>query len=176
MGGYTQPVHNRRSMRLKGFDYGSSGAYFVTIQTLMRVPLLGKPYWDEGREPEIRLSEFGKIVTEEWERSSSIRSEIELGPHIVMPDHFHGIVRIVGADGNPPPREFRSPSHTLGALVRGFKGAVTRRINILRGTPGQPVWQRDYYDHIIRTEREYQRLAQYIAENPKRWFLNYPRH
>jgi len=72
---------------------------------------------------------------------------------------------------NSPQREtkFRSPSHNLGAMIRGFKSAVTTRINALRGTPGAPVWQRNYYDHIIRSERAYAATEAYILENPLRW-------
>ncbi len=106
-----------------------------------------------------------------------------------MPNHFHGIVHIfqnkiesvVGAYGHTPLREnklinskneFRSPPHTLGAMIRGFKSSVTTRINTLRGTPGVPVWQRNYYDHIIRSDSAYSAVETYIQDNPLRWVMD----
>ena len=147
----------------------------------------------------MRLNEYGKIVTTEWLRSAEVRLEIECGEFVVMPNHFHGIVRIVGAYGNTPfvghDREYgstegaygnterahgntegaychtplRSPSRNIGAMVRGFKGAVSRRINESRNTPGALVWQRNYYEHIIRDDADYNRIAEYVVNNPKRW-------
>lgn len=109
---------------------------------------------------------------------------------VLMPDHIHGIVVIVppgnvdvpqpdgydvtfvvGATGrspSPPPVN-RLPSRSLGAFMAGFKSAATRRINAIRGTPGRPVWQRNYYEHIIRTEREWRAIREYIRRNPERW-------
>ena len=154
----------------------------------------------------MRLNEYGKIVTTEWLRSAEVRLEIECGEFVVMPNHFHGIVRIVGAYGNTPfvghGREYgktervhghtgraychteraychteraychtplRSPSRNIGAMVRGFKGAVSRRINESRNTPGALVWQRNYYEHVIRDDADYNRIAEYVVNNPKRW-------
>ena len=82
-------------------------------------------------------------------------------------------IPIVGAYGHTPLQgQFKSPSRSLGALVRGFKSAVTIRINAMRDTPGTPVWQRNYYDHIIRSEREYEEVAAYIANNPANWLTD----
>ena len=73
----------------------------------------------------------------------------------------HTPLRITGS--------FRSPSRSLGAMVRGFKSAVTARINTLRGTPGTSVWQRNFFDHIISTDREYEQIEEYILDNPRKW-------
>ena len=103
-----------------------------------------------------------------------------------MPNHFHGIVLIVGAYGNTPilreeqkkayshnkgvlPYAPTSPSCNLGAMVRGFKGAASRRINEICSTPGAAVWQRNYYEHVIRNDDDYNRIAEYVANNPQRW-------
>lgn len=171
------PQHRRKNIRLTGYDYASEGAYFVTIVTHGREPLFGKVV-----DGEMVLNECGRIVAEEWERSASIRAEIEIDEFVVMPNHFHAIVNIiqpnswiddhpVGAYGHTPLQQstFRSPSRTLGALVRGFKSSVTTRINLLRGMPGVPVWQRNYYDRVIRSDREYEDIATYIANNPANW-------
>jgi REP element-mobilizing transposase RayT len=90
----------------------------------------------------------------------------------VMPNHVHGIVviRDVGAHGRAP---LPSPPHrlpcSLGSFVAGFKSAATKRINAIRRTPGLPVWQRNYYEHVIRDEDDLDRVRRYIAENPLRW-------
>jgi len=165
----------RRSLRLKGYDYSRPGAYFVTICTHDRVCLFG-----EVVEGEMVPNIFGRIVQEEWFRSAGIRQEIELRPDefVVMPNHLHGIVWIipagvsmtpVGAHGRAPLR--RAP-RSLGAFVAGFKSTATRRINARRGTPGTVVWQRNYYEHIIRDERSLDRIREYIAANPLQWDLD----
>ena len=96
--------------------------------------------------------------------------------YVVMPNHIHGIVLIlehpdvaVGAHGRAPLR--RSP-RSLGSFIAGFKSVVTRRINQTRGTPGSPVWQRNYYEHVIRSEDELLRTRKYILNNPAHLFLN----
>ena len=168
-------THRRLSLRLKGYDYARPGAYFVTICTHDRVCLFG-----EVVEGEVVPDIFGSIVQEEWFRSADIRQEIELRPDefVVMPNHLHGIVWIihagvsmtpVGAHGRAPLR--RAP-RSLGAFVAGFKSAATRRINARRGTPGTVVWQRNYYEHIIRDEQALGRIRAYIANNPLQWDLD----
>ncbi|MGA3245873.1 MAG: transposase [Bacteroidota bacterium] len=128
------------------------------------------------------MSRFGEIVLEEWERTPIVRPEVMLDKFVIMPDHLHGIIVIceerngVNRRGEwqfAPTRvlddkmtPFRSPSRTLGAIIRGFKGASTKRINAQRGTPGARLWQRNYYEHIIRDERDYRRIQKYILENP----------
>lgn len=172
---------HRRSLRLNGYDYSQAGAYFVTVCAYEKECLFG------GIESGVmRLNEYGEIVTSEWMRSAEIRLEIECGEFVVMPNHFHGIVHIVAAYGNTPifqdeqqgihcrnkgilPYAATSPSRNLGAMVRGFKGAASRRINQVRNTPGAPVWQRNYYEHVIRDDEDCIRIAEYIVNNPQRW-------
>jgi REP element-mobilizing transposase RayT len=116
-------------------------------------------------EGEMRLNDRGKIVAQEWYLSASIRGEITLDAFVVMPNHIHGVVFLkqsdVGATG-------RSPSG-LGTFVGGFKSATTKRMNELRRTPGAPVWQRNYYEHVVRDEHSLNRIREYIAGNPARW-------
>jgi len=173
--------HHRRSLRLKGYDYSQAGAYFVTICAYGKACLFG-----EIESGVMRLNEYGEIVASEWMKSAELRLEIDCGEFVVMPNHFHGIVCIVGAYGNTPiscdekkmvssrnkgvlPYAPTSPSRNVGSMVRGFKGATSRRINQLRNTPGASVWQRNYYEHIIRDEADYNRIAEYVTYNPQRW-------
>jgi len=90
-----------------------------------------------------------------------------------MPNHLHGIIMINSGRGvlqyAPTESPFRSPSQTIGAIIRGFKSATTKKINKYTNTPGKPVWQRNYYDRIIRDEDELNRIREYIIFNPAKW-------
>jgi putative transposase len=156
---------DRRSIRLPGYDYSQPGAYFVTLVTAGRQCLFG-----EVVAQQVDLSQFGRIVTEEWERTPQIRAESELGAYVVMPNHFHGIVIVssdalpgsasdVGASGRSPLRPRGPSTKSLGALIAGFKSSVTTRINELRHMPGHPVWQRNYYEHIICDDSDWDRIS-----------------
>ena len=165
---YEPQKHQRRSVQLANYNYAESGAYFVTIVVQNRRCIFG-----EVVDGKIELNGLGQIVTDEWERSHHIRKEIELDRFVVMPNHLHGIVMIrpVGATGRSP-----SPSgplkRSLGAFVAGFKSAVTIRINQLRAPPGLSLWQRNYYEHVIRDEESLNRVRQYILDDPARWSLD----
>lgn len=169
---YNPESHHRRSIRLKGYDYSRFGVYFLTICAHGRECLFGEIVNGEMQE-----NNFGRIVTAEWIRSADIRAEIELGEFVVMPNHFHGIAHIVDAcKGDRPVAPTPNativpgpPSKSIGSLLAGFKSAVTTRINIARQTPRHPVWQRNYHEHIIRNDADYDRIAEYIATNPQRW-------
>ncbi len=156
----------------------------VTICTHARAPLFGRVV-----DGEMVLNAYGTIVREEWFRSAEIRAEIELFPDefVVMPNHIHGIVWIVttddmvGATGRSPLQRAHGhaplPPHgpaprSLGSFIAGFKSAVTKRINARRGTPGACVWQRNYYEHIIRNDGALNAIRRYIIDNPLRWHLD----
>jgi putative transposase len=158
---YDPERHHRRSIRLQGYDYAQAGAYFLTLCTLGRARLLGRV-----TRGVVELTDIGRIVAEEWERTPSVRSNVELDAYVVMPDHVHGIIVITqrdeGAARSEATATLRSPERTIGAIVRGFKGAVVRR-------GGMPVWQRNYHEHIIRSEAALDRIRRYIVANPARW-------
>ena len=162
---------HRRSIRLKEYDYDQPGAYFVTICTHRRECLLG-----DVVEGNILLNKQGKIVEEQWRISVNIRREIELDEFVVMPNHVHAIVAIrdhhpVGATGRSPlhPKHRTLPPKSLGSFIAGFKSSVTKHINLLRATPGAPVWQRNYYEHVIRNEIDLEETREYIQNNPWKW-------
>ena len=174
---YDPQKHHRHSIRLTGFGYSQSGFYFITICSHNHNCLFGKI--ENGQ---MRLNKFGEIVHFEWYRSADIRHEIDFDEFGIMPNHVHGIVIItngniaVGAHGRAPQHD--APQHdaplrrkpkSLGSFVAGFKCTVTKQINEIRQTPGIPVWQRNYYDHIIRNENELNRIRKYIIENPLKW-------
>ena len=172
---------HRQSIRLGTYDYSRKGAYFFTICSWKRECLFG-----EIVDGNIHLNENGRVVTQEWNRSTAIRREIELDEFIVMPNHIHGILSIhtdvVGANGRSPLHTpapgLRMKPKSLSSFVAGFKSAVTKRINEIRVTPGLPVWQRNYYEHIVRNMEEMNRIREYIQNNPMKWEMdeNNPNH
>lgn len=154
------------SNRLSGWNYNAGGSYFITLCTAHRIYLFG-----EIIDQEMILNEYGKIVLHEWERSALLRSEIVLGPYVIMPNHFHAIIHIVSNEDIIDCYKdvfYRQP-RSLSSLMAGFKSVVTREINKLEGTIGEKIWQSNYYDHIIRNNKEYQRIVDYIEMNPQRW-------
>ena len=159
-------THRRRSLRLPRFDYTQQGAYFVTVCTDGRELLFG-----EVMDDKVKLNALGRIAVEEWLKSAQVRTEITLDTCVVMPNHIHGIVMITDGRGRSdrPVAPSGPRPRSLGALMAGFKSAATKRINTMRGTPGAAVWQRNYYEHIIRNEAALNRIRQYIADNPARW-------
>jgi REP element-mobilizing transposase RayT len=173
---YNPHIHRRRSIRLPLHNYAKEGEYFITIVGKDRECLFGSII-----DGEMQLSDIGQIVRDEWLRTHEIRPYVELDEFVVMPNHVHGILVITGRGTSPPPVNsrrgvsqyaptgFKSPSETVGAIIRGFKSATTKRINQFRNSPGTPVWQRNYYERVIRDERELDQTRAYIADNIVHW-------
>lgn len=154
---FNPDIRRRRSIRLKEYDYSQPGAYFVTICTHRRQCLFG-----DVINGEMRLNEYGKIVKNEWLKTVELRANVLLNQYIIMPNHLHGIV-IINDNGRgvlqcAPTQSFRSPTQTIGAIVRGFKSSTTKYINQIRNTLGTSIWQRNYYEHVIRNEKELNRI------------------
>jgi REP element-mobilizing transposase RayT len=167
----------RKSLRLPEYDYSMVGGYFVALVTYERKALFGRIVAGE-----MRLNEIGQIVRGEWLRTPVLRPNVVLDEFVLMPNHLHGILFIqeVGADRRPPAESghpkrahvgapLRRGSGVLGSIIAGFKSAATKRINQHRATPRKPVWQRNYYDRIIRDQSELDRLREYIFYNPTTW-------
>jgi putative transposase len=111
-------------------------------------------------------------VEEEWLRTFAVRPNIDLDSFVVMPNHIHGIAIFQNSTIPVEDRRLaavaKSPTQTIGALVRGFKGACTRRL-VAECALAEPIWQRNYYDHVVRDEPDLDRIRDYIAQNPERW-------
>ncbi|KKU45023.1 MAG: hypothetical protein UX62_C0043G0002 [Microgenomates group bacterium GW2011_GWA2_46_7] len=161
-------VHKRKSIRLKEYDYSESGDYFTTICTKDFKCLFGKII-----DGEMVLNEVGEIVKNEWLKTPLIRPNVELDEFCVMPNHIHMIITIVERSCRGvlqyAPTGLVSPSQTVGAIIRGFKSTTAKQINILRNTPGFPVWQRNYYEYIIRGVKDLDKIRDYIISNPGKW-------
>lgn len=225
MSQYNPNIHHRRSIRLKNYDYRQAGLYFITICCQDRAELFGNMY--QGK---MHLNDFGKIAHEEWENSVNIRDNIRIHEFIIMPNHIHGIIEIVFKKGEDRTGKFKSPSHTIGSIIRGYKIATIKKIKDkiknestrgesqfapnpkdvkdVKGVKGElqfapipiptdqfapaptdpipidpkiekkiiqlnyKIWQRNYYEIIIRNEQSYNRISEYIKNNPKKWDNN----
>ncbi len=167
---YDPDIHHRRSIRLKDYDYSQAGAYFITICTQNRECLFG-----EIKDGQMRLNEMGKITAIEWENTSVLRPNIELDEWVVMPNHFHGIIIILDGRGTArraptAVEQFGKPvSGSIPTIIRSFKSAVTKRINEYRQMVGAKLWQRNYWERIIRNETELNHIREYIHNNPDSW-------
>jgi REP-associated tyrosine transposase len=169
-------LRNRQSHRMKGYDYSLAGAYFVTIVVAGRSCLFG-----ELVNGNVKLSTYGKIAFEQWMRMEKRFPYCGYNPFIIMPSHVHAIISLARGAGEesrvsqlqiPPLRPYRIPlvlPNSLGAIVRAYKSSVTFRINQLPDSGDLTVWQRNYYDHIIRDEKEYKFIWNYIESNPANW-------
>ena len=166
------PLHHRRSIRLRDYDYSQSGGYFITVVTNLRERL-----FEDIVNGEMRLNEFGGIVKNEWFKTRELRPNVELFEEefVVMPNHVHGIIWLIDdcrgtARRAPTVEQFGVPvPGSIPTIIRSFKSAVTKQINMLRQTAGTPVWQRNYYEHIINSDRDYDQIAEYIYTNPQNW-------
>ena len=166
---YHSHRHNRRSIRLKGYDYSHEGAYFITTCTFKNALLFVK-------------ERYCNIVKQCLLEIPVHFPNIELDAWIIMPNHVHAILVINdrieqikrrGTACRAPTSTYeRFGKPTMGSLptiIRSFKSAATKRINAIRETPGTRVWQRNYYEHVIRNDEEFNIRRRYLLDNPVRW-------
>ena len=184
--------HHRRSIRLKGYDYSQEGAYYVTIVTWQRGFLFGNIV-----NQDMILSPYGEIVQKWWQEIPVHFSNVETGAFVVMPNHVHGIIYIFeerrgtvpvpedngentiaqnkdmsdeNLSGEPPPLRAFDGTPTLGQIVAYFKYQSTKEMNKADNTGTvTKFWQRNYYEHIIRDEKDLQNKTDYIEANPLLW-------
>ena len=167
----------RKRTRLKEYDYSNEGAYFITICAQGRKCLFG--LISDG---EMRLNEYGKILINYWNELPYKWPNVSLDYFAVMPNHVHGIIMIVGA-GSPrpliPPTDLEGGETpplqnqpSLSQIIGYFKYQSAKKLNASRATPGAKVWQRSFYEHVIRDDESLNRIREYIATNPSRWHLD----
>mgnify|MGYP005838815435 CR=1 FL=1 len=176
----------RRHLRLQGFDYRQTGAYFITVCAFRRAGIFGKII--SGK---MQINDWGQIVMHCWQQIPDHFCHTNLDAFVVMPNHIHGILHItnfpVGArpasplqiqlhqPTNPAGLRYASPAcrhPSLGHLVASLKSASTKQIRELSGQPGVTVWQRGYYEHVIRNDESLTRIREYILHNPLSWHLD----
>ena len=197
---YNPQMHNRRSIRFKGYDYTQAGLYFITICCQNRACLFG-----EIENGKMMLNDAGAIANDCWLNIPNHFPNAILHEYVIMPNHVHGIIELVGANNHSPVSELhspvsklhspktelhptknkknnnsvigdnraknvsppRSPSKTVGSVVRGFKIGVTKWMR--QNTDTFYIWQRNYWEHIIRDDISYENISQYIINNPTKW-------
>ena len=191
---YNPQMHNRRSIRFKGYDYTQAGLYFITICCQNRACLFG-----EIENGKMMLNDAGAIANDCWLNIPNHFPNAILHEYVIMPNHVHGIIELVGANNHSPVSELhspktvgannhspktknvsvigdnraknvsplRSPSKTVGSVVRGFKIGVTKWMR--QNTDIFHIWQRNYWEHIIRDDISYENISQYIINNPTKW-------
>jgi REP element-mobilizing transposase RayT len=164
-----EPLPRRKSPRLQGYDYATRAAYFVTICTHERYHLFG-----EVQNGVMILDTAGEIAVARWIALPDHHPAIVVDMFVVMPNHVHAIIFIVGTTPAssaqiPSSAKHPNPAATLGTVVGSYKSGVTRRIRQTLNAPYLDVWQERYHDHIIRDEADLNRIREYVAANPVRW-------
>jgi putative transposase len=165
----------RRSIRLRDYDYSQSAAYFVTICAHNRRCLFGGV-----QDGEMAINAWGQMLQICWDEIPVHFPRVELDAFVVMPNHIHGVVLILDDPVTNPvgathgsPSDSQSPSGpkqgSLSAIVGQFKSSVSRRIKTLSNPPDHPLWQRNYHEHIIRSEKSLNQIRDYVATNPAKW-------
>ena len=167
---------NRHSIRIPDYDYSQGGAYFVTLVTYHRLN-----YFGESINGKIELNTSGRIAFDQWVQLGNRFKHSDFSIFVVMPNHIHGII-LLGVDmqmESEIPHLQKPASHdriktnvkagSLGAIVRAYKASVTFRVNAMRGYKKPFIWQRNYYEQIIGSEKEFENIWKYIQYNPDQW-------
>ena len=154
----------RKSLRLPHYDYSQPGYYFVTICVQDMKQLFGRI-----ENNEMLLNNVGKMIDKWWQWLASHHDYISLDEYQIMPNHFHGIVCINNIRSGGSRTATTCRSKTLGRLIGAFKTVSTKHINILCSTPSKHLWQRSFYDRVIRNEKDLSRIREYIQNNPLNW-------
>ena len=168
---YHPDIHHRRSLRLREFDYSAAGAYFVTVCVYGRECIFGGIV-----QQDMVLNEAVRKVEEIWRLLPERFPNVVVDEFVVMPNHMHGIIFIVGAPLAAPLTRLgakrqgaASGAPTLGSIMRAFKSLSAVNVNRLLDRQECPLWQRNYHERVIRDERELFVIREYIQYNPQKW-------
>lgn len=180
----TNNKYHRRSIRLRDYDYSQAGTYYITICTQNRVSLFGNI-----TDSKIVLNDAGTMVEKWWLELPQKFQDIALDEYIIMPNHFHGIIIINNNNVGVPlvgtqntgniisDKADTRPAPTIGDIIGVFKSMTTNEyIHNIRENEWKPfngkLWQRNYYEHIIRDETDLNRIREYIINNPANWKID----
>jgi REP element-mobilizing transposase RayT len=174
---YDPEKHRRRSIRLREYDYTQARAYFVTVCSHKQRCIFGRVV-----DGEMLWTELGRVIAACWNEIPHHFLNARLDASVLMPNHVHAIIVIareavrardnVGATHASPLRPRGPKRQSVAAIAGSFKSASTKRINQMRGTPGLPLWQRNYHEHVVRNEHGMKRIREYILTNPVGWTLD----
>jgi REP element-mobilizing transposase RayT len=161
----TQNHPNRKSIRLKDYDYSTAGRYFVTLAAKDKGCPFGTIY--EGK---VLHNGAGKIICASLEQLELTYPYVVIDVYCLMPNHLHAVLFLLDSAFFAPEDPVRSMKiKPLGQLIGALKTVSTKNINLLDHTPGRLIWQRNYYDRVIRNDQELDRIREYILANPLRW-------
>lgn len=149
----------RKANRIPEYDYSTNGAYFVTVCTQDRKKILSRIVGDGFPVP----MPYGTIAENVIKNIPAKYPTVTVDKYVIMPDHIHILLRIDCGTGNPSP--------TLGNVIGWYKYEVTKQCNLSANTAGARLFQRSYYDHVIRNQQDYDEIWQYIEHNPRKWVL-----
>jgi REP element-mobilizing transposase RayT len=179
---YNPQIHRRRSIRLPGYDYTQNGAYFITICTKNKKHLFGEIVTDDSDCPKVVLNAMGKIAERCWLKIPDHFTNIIIDEFVIMPNHVHGIIIINGNDCRGTAcrapttgtiEHFGRPATgSIPTIIRSYKSAVTRCINRIKHTSGNTIWQRNYYEHVIRNDDDLYDTRKYTRENSQKWDMD----
>ena len=164
MNGKFKDKYRIDSNRLQKWNYSWNGAYFITICTHSKAL-----YFGNIANVKMQLSEVGILANSLWHELKDHSNNVELGEFVVMPNHVHGILILNGLNTVPTEQQTRFQNqgkNTISSIIGGYKSAVTKYAHLLGF---DFAWQSRFYDQIIRNERAYQNISQYIIDNPKKW-------
>jgi len=172
---FNPDIHHRHSTRLKNYDYSSNGMYFVTICTQDRAMLFGEVVGADLVSAQVCLSDAGKMIESLYQQITESFPDVTSGKYIVMPNHIHCILKILNAGADrADTRSAPTATNAISSILQTFKSKTT--VEYIRGVKfgqyppfNKRIWQRNYYDHIIRDETDLQRIWKYIDENPAKW-------
>ncbi|MEX2231950.1 MAG: transposase [Cyclobacteriaceae bacterium] len=196
---YNPKIHHRRSIRLKGYDYSRAGAYFITIGThrmeyrfgnivgasLADAPFADAPFADAPTDAEMELNEYGQIAYDEWVKLPERFGHVALDVFQIMPNHMHGIIVLKDEDsygidsGEDDKKKSKEEGATarvartaMGGIVGAYKSLVANGCLAIFKSKNEimgKLWHRNYHEHIIRDEESYQKIRNYIINNPSNW-------
>lgn len=157
--------YNRRSIRLPGYDYSSPGYYFITLCSHKRLKQFGNI-----KNKKIELSDYGLVAWNFWNEIPDHFANTILDEFIIMPDHIHGIIVIKNEFSDIQKEQFGKPTvGSIPTIIRSYKASVTNKINLIREKNKPPVWQKNYYEHIIRNDIVLKKVRRYIINNPVKY-------
>lgn len=159
---FDNKIHHRKSIRLRNYDYSQAGAYFITVCTQNKECLFGDIIDDE-----MQFNDAGRIIQLMWNEIPMHYPQVELDVYVIMPNHFHGIFDI-----RPSEPGAASSAPTVGRIMRRFKSMSAIAVNRSLGRSLQALWQRNYWERVVRDEKELHGLQEYIVNNPRQWALD----
>ena len=154
----------RKQIRLKGFDYSKCGAYFITVCTENKKNILSVIVGEGSPLPQ--LTRYGEIADRWINELSHKYCEMSVDYYVVMPNHIHLLLSVKKDNGRG------DPSPTIKSAMGWLKYQITKDVNAIKGTSGEKIFQRSFYDHIIRNPDDYRECAKYIRDNPVRWYCD----